>query len=64
MQGSKIDTYGKLVTEYQAVLEKLEVLLNEPDFQKQRDELTEEDEWYGFVYGDLGEMLKSDSESF
>ena len=54
---NKIDEYYILFNEYVDWLKKAEALYADPEFQEQFNNLTEEDEDFGFVYEDLYNMI-------
>jgi len=59
---NKIEEYGELYNEYVDWLKKAKALYADPEFHEQSNNLTEEDEWFGFVYGDLYDMIKEIAE--
>ena len=54
---NKIDEYNELYNEYVDWLKRAEALYADPEFQEQFNNLTEEDEDFGFVYEDLYNMI-------
>lgn len=54
---NKIDEYNELYNEYVDWLKKAKALYADPEFQEQFNNLTEEDEDFGFVYEDLYNMI-------